>query len=116
MARRVLVVDDHEYFRRSLAAFVSEFPGVEVMTAVDGRDAVETAARFRPDLVIMDIRMPRMNGLAAAARLRESGTRAEIVLYSMYGTEVEEEMPAVRCVAKEEVFDVVSAALLAGIR
>ncbi|GGL26060.1 response regulator transcription factor [Phycicoccus endophyticus] len=63
---RVLLVDDQELVRRGFAALLANEPGIEVVgEAVDGAQAVSETRRTRPDVVLMDIRMPRMDGLAA---------------------------------------------------
>jgi len=68
----VLIVEDEPLQRRALARIVaSEAPGAEVETAGDGAEALAIARRSPPDVTFLDIRMPRMDGLAAAARLRE---------------------------------------------
>ncbi len=66
---RVLVVDDQESLR-SLIRMNLELEGIEVVEAVDGHDGLEAVQRHRPDLVTLDLVMPRMDGLAAAAALR----------------------------------------------
>jgi DNA-binding NarL/FixJ family response regulator len=81
---KILLVDDHEEFlgveRRLLE------PEFEVVTAVDnGRTAVEQAERLEPDLVVLDISMPGMDGIAAARLLRKSGLRAKVVFLTVHG-------------------------------
>jgi DNA-binding NarL/FixJ family response regulator len=70
MAITVLVADDQPLMRSALRNCLSTEPGIEVVgEAVDGRDAVERAERLRPDVVLMDVRMPHMDGVAATRRL-----------------------------------------------
>jgi CheY-like chemotaxis protein len=66
---RVLVVDDSEVIRQ-LITMNLEFEGFEVVTAVDGQDALDKIHDVRPDVVTIDVKMPRMDGLTTVARLR----------------------------------------------
>ncbi|MEV4001596.1 response regulator transcription factor [Actinomadura sp. NPDC049753] len=73
MTIRVLIADDQVMIRDGLAALLSSDPGIEVIgQAGNGREAVEMARRLDPDVVVMDIRMPEMDGLAATAELADS--------------------------------------------
>ncbi|MCX5585975.1 response regulator transcription factor [Streptomyces erythrochromogenes] len=82
---RILVVDDEpavrEALRRSLA-----FEGYAVQTAVDGLDALDKAASYAPGLIVLDIQMPRMDGLTAARRLRASGSVTPILMLTARDT------------------------------
>ncbi|WP_329381618.1 response regulator transcription factor [Streptomyces sp. NBC_01351] len=84
-ASRILVVDDEpavrEALRRSLA-----FEGYAVQTAVDGLDALDKAASYAPELIVLDIQMPRMDGLTAARRLRSSGSVTPILMLTARDT------------------------------
>ncbi|MFF4320547.1 response regulator transcription factor [Streptomyces sp. NPDC001568] len=83
--QRILVVDDEpavrEALRRSLA-----FEGYDVQTAVDGLDALERADAYAPDLIVLDIQMPRMDGLTAARRLRAAGGVTPILMLTARDT------------------------------
>jgi DNA-binding NarL/FixJ family response regulator len=68
---RVLVVDDQPLIREAVRSILGAEPGVEVVgEAADGIEALAAAARLRPDIVLMDIRMPRLDGIAATVRIR----------------------------------------------
>ncbi|TDC13700.1 response regulator transcription factor [Streptomyces sp. 8K308] len=71
---RVLIADDDGLVRAGIALILGADPGIEVVgEVVDGVEAVDAARRLRPDVVLMDIRMPRMDGLAATEELRSGG-------------------------------------------
>jgi len=105
----VLVVDDHGYFRESLVAFLKEIPIVEVVgEAKDGVEGTETALAFSPDLVVMDIRMPRRNGIEASRIIKAKRPATKIILYSMYEPavgETEGKETADRFIPKERLFE-----------
>jgi DNA-binding NarL/FixJ family response regulator len=70
MSTRVLIADDQALVRAGFRKLLESAPGVEVVgEAADGRDAVDQAMRLRPTLVLMDIRMPRLDGIEATRRL-----------------------------------------------
>src|SRR5512137_1020644 len=70
MNTRVLIVDDHKMFRDGLRGLINAEPDMEVVgEAVDGKEAIEMARRLTPDVVIMDISMPGMNGIEALRHL-----------------------------------------------
>ena len=82
--RRVLVVDDNVDSAESLAALLKMW-GHEVETATDGIEACEAAERFRPDVVLLDLRMPRLDGYGAARRIRRAPWGAGILLVAQTG-------------------------------
>jgi DNA-binding NarL/FixJ family response regulator len=75
---RVLVADDHRAMLDSLVRLLSRDFDV-VATATDGLDAVTQAQHLEPDLLVLDIAMPGLSGIAAAARLKEHGSKAKVV-------------------------------------
>lgn len=82
---RVLVADDHAVVRAGIVALLAAEPGIEVVgEAVDGEDAVEQALALRPDLVVMDVRMPRLTGDAATARIRAQADEVRVLVLTTY--------------------------------
>ena len=82
---RVLVVDDHAVVREGLRAFLELQDGIEVVAdAADGQAAVETAARAHPDVVLMDLVMPRLDGIAAMRVLRETAPKARVIVLTSF--------------------------------
>ena len=97
---RVLVADDHEEFRRGLEALLAAAPGVEVVgTAGDGAMAVALALDLQPDVVLMDLHMPRVNGIDATARIVQSSPHIGVVVLTMMEDE-ESVFAAVRAGAR----------------
>lgn len=83
---RVLVADDESMIRAGVRAILATDPEVDVVAeAGDGREAVELARRHRPDVALLDIRMPRMDGLTATAELRTAVPETAVLVLTTFG-------------------------------
>jgi PAS domain S-box-containing protein len=82
---RFLIVDDHEVVRRGVRSLLLEQPGYEVCgEAVDGQDALDKARELKPDLIVMDVSMPRLNGLEATQQVRMMLPDCEVLILSQH--------------------------------
>jgi DNA-binding NarL/FixJ family response regulator len=87
MTRRILLADDHQLLRAGLRSLLSrEFDFEIVGEASDGREAVELTARLTPDLVIMDIGMPNLNGIEATRQIHALSPKSKVLALSMHAT------------------------------
>jgi DNA-binding NarL/FixJ family response regulator len=87
-AVRVLIADDHPMIRSGLAQLVSAEPDLEVVgTAEDGVRAVELAEREHPDVVLLDLSMPRLDGIAAAEQMRQKSPGTRVLVLSSHPQE-----------------------------
>jgi DNA-binding NarL/FixJ family response regulator len=87
---RLLVVDDHPVVRMGLVAMLSEHEDFEVVAqAADGAEAVVLAEKHRPDVVLMDLRMPGLDGAAATAQLRSGGAGPAVLVLTTYDTDAD---------------------------
>ena len=85
---RILLADDHEVVRRGLRALLETHPGWEVCgEAADGRAAVALAQKLSPDIVVMDIGMPQLNGFEATRQILERTRGIEVLVLSMHDSE-----------------------------
>jgi DNA-binding NarL/FixJ family response regulator len=90
MAKQVLIVDDHDGVRKGLRLLFELESGCfsVVGEAVDGRDAVEKARKLKPDLILLDLSMPDMNGLEVARAIRPMLPSASLMLFTLHRSEV----------------------------
>lgn len=85
---RVLLADDHQLFRAGIRALLQTLDDVEVVAeAADGHEALRLATEHRPDVVLMDIMMPSLNGFDAAARITRACPRVRVIILSMNADE-----------------------------
>ena len=85
MPKCILIADDSETVRTIIRTFLESQAGFEVCgEAVDGVDAIEKAKTLKPDLIILDLAMPRINGAAAASILKAMMPDVPIILFTMY--------------------------------
>ena len=115
---RVLIADDHQVVREGLQMILADSDGeiVVVGEASDGDDAVRLAASLKPDVVLMDLSMPRVDGLEATRRMRDAGLESRVLILTSFA-EGEGVRDAVRAgVTGYLMKDVLKAELLAAIR
>ena len=87
---RVLVVDDHALFRRGLEMVLGQEPDIEIIgEAGDGAEAVELASQLLPDIVLMDVRMPRRSGIEACTAIKDVVPSARIVMLTISDDEAD---------------------------
>ncbi|HEX9368017.1 MAG TPA: response regulator transcription factor [Vicinamibacterales bacterium] len=88
MALRILIVDDHAVVRRGVRALLESHEGWEVCgEATTGRDAVEQSRRLRPDIVVMDLSLPGLNGLDATRQILKDAPDTEVLVLTMHHSE-----------------------------
>ena len=82
---RLIIVDDHELARESLQNMLSDEPDIEIVgEAANGRQALLLCSRLRPDLILMDVRMPEMDGLAATKEVKERFPKTSVMMLTMH--------------------------------
>jgi two-component system NarL family response regulator len=114
---RVLLVDDHALLRTGVANIINHEPGLEVVAeAANGLDAIEAFQTYRPDVVLMDLRMPGMEGVEAVTRIREIDPLARVVVLTTYDAD-EDIARALQAGAKAYILkDIAAEALVRCIR
>ena len=86
---RILAVDDHPMFREALAALLSSQPDMNLIAeAANGREAIQQFRAHQPDVTLMDLQMPGMNGLDAMAAIRNEFPDARIIILTTYDSDV----------------------------
>ena len=97
---RVLIVEDHHLVRQGIRALLEKADDMQVVgEARDGQEAVELAEKLTPDVIVMDLSMPRLNGTQATERVRALRLPSQVVILSMYSDETLVKQ-ALRCGAK----------------
>jgi two-component system NarL family response regulator len=114
---RVLIVDDHALLRTGVANIINQEPGFEVVAeASNGREAIDAFLVHRPDVILMDLRMPEMEGVEAVKRIREIDPHARVVVLTTYDAD-EDIARALQAGAKAYILkDIAADALVACVR
>lgn len=82
---KIFLADDHELFREGLKSLLSHEEDMEILgSAADGAEAVEAVIRLSPDVVLMDVTMPNMNGIIATGKIREERPSTSVIVISMH--------------------------------
>src|ERR1051325_7401294 len=85
---RILIADDHELVRKGLRTVLEDQPGWKVCAeALNGRQAVELAKQLEPDVIVLDLTMPELNGVEATRQIRKALPGAEVLILTMHESE-----------------------------
>lgn len=88
MRLKVLIADDHGVVRKGLRLLLEQYPEIEVVgEAANGREAVRLATELSPNIVLMDVAMPLLNGIDAAEQIRKAGSQVGIIMLTMHADE-----------------------------
>jgi DNA-binding NarL/FixJ family response regulator len=83
---KCLVVDDHQVVQQGLALLFGDLDDLELIgTATSGEDAIEAVARLQPEVVLMDVRLPGIDGVSAVKRIQQAAPNVQFVMFSAYG-------------------------------
>lgn len=86
---RIILADDHTLVCQGIRKILEANPGLEVIgEAADGQEALELLEKLRPDVIILDIQMPRLSGMEAAARIKKNRPEVKVLVLTMYKEEV----------------------------
>lgn len=97
---RVLIVDDHTIVRKGIRALLAEITGLEVVgEAADGQEAIALAARLNPDVILMDLGMPRLDGIEATRQIRARQPESRILVMTSFATD-DKVLPAIKAGAQ----------------
>ena len=87
---RILAVDDHQLIRQGIAGLIADEPGMTVVAeAANGREAIDQFRRHRPDVTLMDLQMPELNGIEAMTAIRAEFPEARIIVLTTYTGDVQ---------------------------
>ncbi len=93
MSKRILVADDSDTFRKVVHSYLTQRDFDVCGEAADGEAVIEKAWELKPDLILLDVAMPRTNGIAVASVLKEMMRNVRIVLFTMYSEAVAKAFP-----------------------
>ncbi len=97
---RVLIVDDHTIVRKGIRALLAEIAGLEVVgEGADGQEAIALAARLNPDVILMDLGMPRLDGIEATRQIRTRQPESRILVMTSFATD-DKVLPAIKAGAQ----------------
>jgi DNA-binding NarL/FixJ family response regulator len=89
MLKRVLIADDNDFVRDVIRTFLHDQAGIEVCgEAVDGIETIEKTRALKPDLVLLDLSMPNLNGAEAALVLKNTMSDVRIIMFTMYSSQI----------------------------
>ncbi len=93
MSKRILVADDSQTVRRVVHSYLTQRDFEVCGEAVDGEDVLEKARKLKPDLILLDVAMPRTNGIVVASVLKDMLPNVRIILFTMYSEAVARAFP-----------------------
>lgn len=109
MAIKALIVDDHSFFRQTLRSYIEGAGAAEVIgEAADGCEALEQVARLHPQVVIMDINMPKLNGIKAGEMIKKKSPDLPLILYTLNSPDIylnRDGLHADACLSKDHLFE-----------